>query len=392
MLKLGLILLTVISVVADTMLLPFYPQFFEQEFGITSPQHVGLYIAATCLTVMLSFPVWARIARKVEELHLWVVTQIVAGCLGIICFYAADVISFWVASQLMLVFKASYLLIYPFVLRLEDKNKHLGIVGLFSVLMHFGGIGGAILGGSIIENFSARSVFLVMAASDAIQVIFCLILSAKLKLKWQLKAQPEGAENKRSRIPTFVWQIGAISLLLYFSAFLARPYLAQYWQQVSGVSSELIAGLVYAIPAWVALACLWYQSKAKPNNQHIKIMTQALMVGALGLVLQAMPEPSLVLLGRCLLGITLFITTVRLEVMLFEQSEPQYYGEDFSVVHIFQNIGVILASLCVGQVVSQYTLQTPFYIAAVGFAVTLLALLYLKNYRARDNALVPSES
>ncbi|MFD2166169.1 MFS transporter [Thalassotalea euphylliae] len=391
MLKLGLILLTVISVVADTMLLPFYPQFFEQEFGITSSQHVGLYIAATCLTVMLAFPVWARVARRVEELHLWVVTQIIAGCLGIACFYAADVISFWVASQLMLVFKASYLLIYPFVLRLEDKNKHLGIVGLFSVLMHFGGIGGALLGGAIIENFSARDVFLVMAASDAIQVIFCLALNHKLNLKWQLK-MPTHDAAKRKRVPAFVWQIGGLSLLLYFSAFLARPYLAQYWQQVSGIGSELIAGLVYAIPAWIALACLWYQSKAKPNNQHFKIMAQALSVGALGLMLQATSEPSIVVLGRCLLGVTLFITTVRLEVMLFEQSEPQFYGEDFSLVHIFQNIGVILASLCVGQVVAEYTLATPFYIAAVGFIVTLFALLYLKNYRAKYAALVPSES
>ena len=45
-LKHSLIALTLISVVADTMLLPFYPQFFSQAFGVDSAQHVGFYIAA----------------------------------------------------------------------------------------------------------------------------------------------------------------------------------------------------------------------------------------------------------------------------------------------------------------------------------------------------------
>lgn len=59
-----LIALTLISAVCDTMLLPFYPQFFELEFNTSSPQHVGLYIAACCVTVMICFPLWARLARR----------------------------------------------------------------------------------------------------------------------------------------------------------------------------------------------------------------------------------------------------------------------------------------------------------------------------------------
>jgi len=381
MLKLGLILLTLISVVADTMLLPFYPQFFAQEFAVTSSQHVGAYIAVTCLTVMLAFPLWARVARKVEELHLWVVTQIFACCLGILCFYTTDLVSFWLVSQLMLVFKASYLLIYPYVLRLEDKNKHLRIVGLFAVLMHFGGIGGALLGGTLLEHVSAKSVFLIMAASDAIQVVFCLLLSSHLKLKWQLKTPEQKETKSRLGIPSYVWQLGGITLLFYFSAFMARPYFAQYWQQVSGINGEVIAGLVYAIPAWVALICLWYQSKTTSSDHHYKVMAQALVVGSLGLYLQASSVVAVILFGRCLLGVALFVCTVRLEVMLFEQSEPKYYGEDFSIVHIFQNLGVILASISVGQAVASYSLETPFNFAAIGFLFTFMCLIWLKSYR-----------
>ena len=145
-LKQALIFQTLVSVVADTMLLPFYPQFFAEEFGNTSPEHVGLYIAACCFTVMVALPLWAKVARRVNEFPLWVMTQLAAGTLAIAAWHADSLVGFWAITQAMLAFKASYLLIYPFVMRLEEKDRHLGVAGLFSVLIHFGAIGGALLG------------------------------------------------------------------------------------------------------------------------------------------------------------------------------------------------------------------------------------------------------
>ena len=55
-LKASLVLMTVIAVVSDSMLHPFYPQYFAVVLGVTDPRHVGLYIAACSLTVMLAFP------------------------------------------------------------------------------------------------------------------------------------------------------------------------------------------------------------------------------------------------------------------------------------------------------------------------------------------------
>lgn len=66
-LRQALIFQTLVSVVADTMLLPFYPQFFAEEFGNSSPEHVGFYIAACCFTVMIALPLWAKVARRVNE-------------------------------------------------------------------------------------------------------------------------------------------------------------------------------------------------------------------------------------------------------------------------------------------------------------------------------------
>ena len=387
-LKVSLILLTVISVVCDTMLLPFYPQFFSQQFGIDSSLHVGSYIGVCCFTVMCAFPLWAKVARKVQELQLWVVTQIAAAILGVCCYFITDIYLFWAASQLMLVFKASYLLIYPFVLRLEEKDSHLSMIGLFSVLMHFGGIGGAILGGLMLDRFNPQYIFLIMAAGDLIQVVLCLYLISKMQLAWQWRpARPDFQHRKR--IPGFVLCIGLVSMLVYFSAFVARPYFSLYWQQVTGVSSEVLAGLIYAIPAWIALVCLYLAHRKSrsglSNENHIAL---SLIIGLCGLLLQGISEWYWVLAGRCLLGYSMFVVTVKLEVMLFARSEPSHYSEDFSKLHFMQNLGVIGASFSVSSLVSgpqvsptvegaaQY--QLPFYVAAAGFAVTLLVFYLLQ--------------
>ena len=185
LLKTSLIALTLISVTADTLLLPFYPKFFLDSFGIDDANHVGWYIAACCISVMLALPLWAKIAKHIHELHLWVITQVIASLLGIFCAQTQSLIAFWIASQVMLVFKASYLLIYPFVLRLEDKDKHLGVASLFSVLMHFGAIGGAFLGGLTLDYFPAQHVYYIMAASDILQVMICVVLIYSLNIAFK---------------------------------------------------------------------------------------------------------------------------------------------------------------------------------------------------------------
>ena len=391
-LKSTLIILTLISVVCDTMLLPFFPQFFLEKFGISSSFHVGAYIAACCFTVMSAFPLWAKLAKRVHELPLWVITQFIAGSLGIACYFITDISLFWLLTQCMFVFKASYLLIYPFVLRMEEKDQHLGIVGLFSVLMHFGGIGGALIGGAILDNFNPSNLFLLMAIGDFVQVFICLYLKKKLNVSWQiLPAQPP--TDKRQKLPSFILPIGLLSLLVYFSLFLATPYFALYWQQISKIESDVLAGFIYAIPAWVALYCLYLnQRSVVMKDQHHKSIALALIIAACGLCLQGTSQWYLLLFGRCLLGYGMFIVTLKIEVLLFAESEPEHYAEDFAKVHFMQNLGVIAASFTVGSLVSTQNYHLPFFVAASGLLVTFLLVyfIYLRPNRVDIKTVEPS--
>ncbi|HBG29352.1 MFS transporter [Candidatus Macondimonas diazotrophica] len=382
-LKHGLILLTLVSVVADTMLLPFYPQFFAREFGNTSPEHVGFYIAACCFTVMVALPFWAKLARRINEFHIWVVTQIAAGSLGIAAYFTESLLHFWVITQTMLVFKASYLLIYPMVMRLEEKDRHLGVAGMFSVLMHFGAIGGALLGGAMLEFAEPRVIYLIMAATDALQVVVCSLIIRARAIAWRQAPldTPVEVEPVATTGNPLIIQLGVISLLFYLSAFMMRPFFSRYWESVALGGSELVAGIIYAIPAWVALVGLWLNSRSKRERSSFSIVLQALVVAMIGAAIQSVPHPVAIVLGRVIFGWALFQGTVRLEVLVFELSSRHHYAIDFSKIHIFQNVGVLMASFAVGSVVSGYSLQMPFFVALAGFTLTAAVFLVLFGSR-----------
>ena len=62
--------MTLVAVVSDYLLHPFYPQFFELRFGVKDPEMVGYYFAAICFMVMIAFPFWAYVSKKRAELNI----------------------------------------------------------------------------------------------------------------------------------------------------------------------------------------------------------------------------------------------------------------------------------------------------------------------------------
>jgi len=68
---------------------------------------------------------------------------------------------------------------------------------------------------------------------------------------------------------------------------------------------------------------------------------------------------------------------------LFEQSHPDSYAMDYSKIHFFQNLGVLLSSLSVGLIVDNTSLQMPFLIALGGFVITLICYYGLFHHSIR---------
>ncbi len=366
-----LIIMTLVAVVSDYLLHPFYPQFFEARFGVTDPEWVGYYFAAICFMVMISFPFWAYVSKKVAELNILVYTQFIAGILALYCYWTTSYINFWIISLIMIIFKGSYLLVYPYILRIITKEEHPTTIGLLSVVVHLGGVLGAVIGGFTVDVIDASYIFLIMAAGDFMQMGMSsyLLKSKKYNTSIRKETQEKITTHKKIIPKGFILKIGFTTLLLYASGFIIRPFFSTYWEFITANASTLISGAVYALPAFVALAVLWWDTKRKgTKSTGISI---PLCIGIMGLVMQGIPIPFLVILGRILYGWAVFRAIVRFDVLLFDYSTPDTYAIDYSKVHFFQNLGVLISSFLVGILVDQYGFVVPFKVACIGFVTTL---------------------
>lgn len=389
-----LIVVTGVSVVSDSMLIPFYPQYFAEVFAVDDPQYVGFYLAIYCLVVMLSFPLWAALAKRVALLPLLVMTQLAAGALSVACYWATELALFWWLSMLMMLFKASYLLVYPFILSREAGEQHAATIGVLAVVVEFGAILGALVGGVMLQWFEARQAFLVMAAGDVIQVAACLWLmrqgldtrpqvvntdEAVWLTEGTLHAPEESAIAQPSPLmaTATVLKLSLLMLLFFFSAFLSYHFFTRYWGELSVYDSELVSAFVFAIPALMALLALWYNHYSRRPVQVHSGLALAIALTAIGALLQGIEDELWLLLGRCLFGWALFQAIVRLDLLLFQLSTPHSYAEDYSRIRISQSLGVLLAAYAAGSIMAMLGGQWMFILSAAGLCISCVCFILL---------------
>ena len=389
----AIVAMSAFAVVSDAILIAFYPHFFEQRYGVTSAFHVGAYIAAISIAVMCTLPLWARVARRVETMHLLLVTQGAAGTLCVLSGFADSVLGYWVLSLLMFACKSSYLLMYPYLMRMQPPDTHAHTIGLLSVVVHFGGIFGAVAGGFALQRFGPEACIGLMAAGDFAQMLVCAWLIRSGRIVHVVAAdaaipEPPRAAGHRRRI----LQLCGLVMLIDFSAYLVRPFFSRYWEQVSGSSEQLLSGAVFAIPGAVALVALFVNQRARARTGRLPDHVLAnLLLGTAGLMLQALPSEVAILAGRVLYGWALFQLIVKFEVLLFRFSTPPAYARDFSVFNFFQNLGVLLSSFAAGALVERHGIAVTFAIAAaVMAAVALLDRLSLDLDRMTPAASPPA--
>jgi MFS transporter, DHA1 family, multidrug resistance protein len=368
--KLFLVLMTAVAVVSDSLLHPFYPQYLSEVFGVTSPQHVGAYIAACSLTVLLTFPFWARLAKRIHVLRLLIATQIATGVLSLVCYILDSLVQFWCLSLLMMVFKASYLLIYPYALSQEEQQEHITTISLLAFVVYFGNILSALLSGTVFELVHPRFLFILMAAGDVLQILLCLFLLRLpvVQAEQQTHATSKGGEPGSAAPRTFVYKLGAVMFVLYFSAYLTEPFFSSYWERSNVLDNKILTGTVFAIPGVAALCGLYVNSRKNAEPNPYNGILPAIILTVVGLFLEVSGNPWLLVLGRFVYGWGLFQSMVRLDLALFQLGSPDSYATDFSIINAFQGLGTLVASFAAGALVLSYDLRLSFIVAAAGFA------------------------
>ncbi|WP_416757486.1 MFS transporter [Roseateles sp. So40a] len=382
----GLILMTLFAVISDALLIPFYPQFFAERYGHASPWHVGAYVAFISITVMCVFPLWVRVARRFETLHILQVTQGIAAVLCLASYWAPGLVSYWALSMAMFAFKSSYLLNFPYLMRTESDDTRGATIGLLSVTAHLGVVLGAVAGGAVIEQWGVRECVLLMALADVVQMLICTWLIRSRRMVPVL-AQDDEARTAPRRFSLAghapILKLAVVMLLFDFGAALARPFFSVYWSGVSPWGGEIVAGAAFAVPKIVAVcALLIHRWLTLPETHPTRRTLANLVLGGLGLLLQAVPDMATMLIGRVLLGWALYQLVINFDVQLYQLSTPDDFGRDYGVINIFQNCGVLLASFTAGSLVATLGLRAPFLVA--GAAFLLAAALWLWSFpRAR---------
>jgi DHA1 family multidrug resistance protein-like MFS transporter len=366
--------MSALAVLSDAVLIAFYPQFFERRYGVTGAFHVGAYVAAISLAVMCALPAWARVARRVETMHLLLATQCAAGVLCLLAIGADTVAAFWSLSLAMFTCKSSYLLMYPYLLRLQSHDTHGHTIGLLSVVVYGVGIAGAVIGGWTLQHGGPAACLALMAAGDFAQMAVCgwLIRTGRVVRT----VAGDAAEPPPPRAPGGRRQLLRLCLLVLlvdFSAHLVSPFFSVYWEQVSGSTSQVASGAVFAIPGAVALVALLVNRRLSARGGRVPDgLPLNLLLGTAGLVLQGAPDEGAILAGRVLYGWAVFQLIVRLELLMFRVSTPSRYAGDYAVFNFFQNLGVLLSSFAAGVLVQRFGIAPCFALAAGGLLLTLV--------------------
>lgn len=370
-----LVLLTLVGVVSDSLLHPFYPQYLARVFGVVDPNQVGVYVAASSLTVLVALPGWALLSRRVPVLSLLIATQVATAALSIAASFAPSLFWFYVLSLAMLAFKASYLLIYPHVLSLERADEHLGTISLLAFVVYFSNIVAALLSGVMLQLLEPRLLFVAMAAGDVIQLAMCVYLQRMQRAP----EEPDAAELVDSEQPAgFAYKLGGVMLLMYFSAYLSEPFFSSYWETISASDNAVVTGCVFAIPGLSALLGSYVNARRKADDAPAyKGILAAMSLCVLSSWLQSSTLLWVVIAGRFVYGWALFHTMVRLDSLLFRVSRRDSYATEFSRINLFQGLGVLFASFAAGRLVAACGPRVTFSLAAAGFALGALLFGWL---------------
>ncbi len=408
----AIIVMSALGMMSDTVLIGFYPQFFSMRYGNTDQVHTGIYVAAISIAVMCTLPLWVRVARRFEPMSLIGFTQCIAGLLCVSAIWAETLTQYWVLTMLMFMFKSSYLLMFPYLMRIVKSEEHSRTIALLSVVVHISGILAAASGGYILQHLGAGAALVLMAAGDFGQMGITLWLNRTgriIKVNENVKEQPQAVEDtallladdafapapvaSRKGFSHLTKGILTLSLIMFvfdFSAYLIRPFFSEYWIYATAHKDQTLAGLIFAIPGLAAVVALIVKhrlnEKATQRNENL---SWNLVLSLVGLYLQSIPSDIAIVIGRCMYGWGLFQVAVKLEVSLFSISRKEDYAHHFSITNFFQNLGVLISSWCAGYIVSLISHQAVFLIAAAGIALTWLAnklTLDLDHIRPSDPA------
>jgi DHA1 family multidrug resistance protein-like MFS transporter len=352
-------------VFTETILSPFYPQFFKQVFGVNDLELTGHYVAMCRLTVLVSAPFWGFIARYIDPIKLLVGGQSIAAVITLCLSFSSSLPVFMLLTVLLLLFKSSYFLFYSLLIEMQGKDKQSSTVGQVQLVVHAALIASTLASAWVLSFDHPLQLFVVVAVLDTLLVLLCVVVLFRrrgISIPQKVTAMAQDS-IQAWRLQTI---LGYGLLVLAFSVAInsIRPYLTVYSMQTLHVS-RVEAAFLYLMPSLMAILAFplirsaWMQ---RLNISHGYAALLGLLVSSL--VWQAMATDIYALFAaRMLFGLSMLLGQALLELYLFSNAahSPHWY---FGLASSVQHAGQLLAPLCAAVLVGLYGLTAPFWLAA----------------------------
>ncbi len=378
-----LYLTALLAVLADSMLIPFYPQFFEHVYQEHSLLITGIFIAVCRLAMIVSFPFWSWLTQRYDPLKILSYTQGTAGIICIISSFASTLNYFFICTIVIELLKSSYLLIYPFLVKTSAKDKRAAAISGISIILNMGVVISTLLGGYFIEYLQPRHILIVVGCMDILQMLISRYILAK-------RLQPEAAEenNVQSTGNTFTGLrdfilLCSITLLFYFAMVIIRPYYTLFLTDTYGSISITMAAFIFIIPNIIALLIAPFTVKLMSSYPLNALLLASCGLMIIGTGMQIFPGiKSMLMAGRIIYGMGMFVCEVIVDMMIFNLSTSKNIYKYYSYVNVVQSVSVLLAPLAAAPLITNYG-QYPLFILALiataGMSVLVLLLSFQKK-------------
>lgn len=407
---------------SEVLLSPYYPQFFSKVFGVEGFAFTGIYLFICRLAAVIFSPLWGMLTKRYAAKHLLFVGQLgTAACTALMA--AAQTAGQFIAVTIILIlFKSSYVLIYPMIMELTGKEKRAGAAGVFHAVYHAAVILSTLAGARMLEMENPLSLFYFAAILDAIQLGICVwalkglrsssdkagsagrgetdeqTASAASVSAASRSAAPSSADSRhaalgnlasRSRLTmgqraAAAWRgfaqswngtvllIGALFFSMMIACNMIRPYFTPYMESAAYGMDTVRSGWWFLVPNLMAVLALPLIRRWCTPENLTRVYGIGMALMAAGLLLQAADSLLLLAAGRIAFGLCMALTMAALDMMLFNQSEGSQLHVHFGIIVAFQNLGELASPLLATSLVQQAGLSAPFVGAAIISAANLL--------------------
>lgn len=359
------------AALADALLAPFLPRFFEETFAADAVLSPGLYVASSRLAVALALPLWAKWARKYVKLEFIAVLLALAGIFGVASAFAPGLKTFIGVSFLAEAMRASYLLLYPLLIDDTPLEKRGGVVAAGAALINAAALVAAFAGASLLEAFGGRAVVIVSGAVDLLLILPLVVLARRLRQApattsvvgtpaaalSEATALPPVAESaptaSQASVPFAFWAFVAVGFLSTFAYILLRPHFSLFIEQTFSSDIPLWQmGALYVLPSAAAVLAMPFMGRwLNGDRANAALIVSSLVLAATAWAQGTSTSWTLFLVSRLVHGLSLYVLEVSLEYAALARCADAF-GR-FSWVNSLQQAAMVGAPLLASVLVHQ---------------------------------------